>query len=371
MSKSDKTDHWRALASEIGAEINEEEPDEPVADSVPEAEAQNSTESLESDPESLESDPGHLGSESDMTLTRPDSESEADETSAPTTPSSPSPPPAPPRTSSWADLASKLGIKVPDPPVPPAVEEDSLGSQQDEPSETRDTGLAADASREQSEQSKKDGVSFFEPDSVQETDTADIDISDDLDNEADEQPDQEFEPSETDEESRDGETGIASRGRRRRPRGGRRRRPSSRSDTETEEQTDTDERAQGDQDSDGDAGEDEASTAGEQDQPSEGRSRRRRRRRRPSRRDETEAGDQETSEGGETTDDDNADIGSDSDEGSDEKSETKKHRKIPTWDEAVSVIVTTNLESRSKSGGDSKNSPRGSRRRGRGPNKRS
>ena len=46
-------------------------------------------------------------------------------------------------------------------------------------------------------------------------------------------------------------------------------------------------------------------------------------------------------------------------------SERAKHRKIPTWDEAIEVIVSTNLESRSKSSG-SKGGQRGSRRRGRG-----
>jgi hypothetical protein len=46
-----------------------------------------------------------------------------------------------------------------------------------------------------------------------------------------------------------------------------------------------------------------------------------------------------------------------------------KHRKIPTWEEAVGVIVTANLQARTQ-GDQSKNRHRGSRRRGRGGNDR-
>jgi len=47
-----------------------------------------------------------------------------------------------------------------------------------------------------------------------------------------------------------------------------------------------------------------------------------------------------------------------------------KHRKIPTWDEAIGVLVDTNLESRNKPS-SSRGSSRGQRRRGRGSGKRS
>ncbi len=42
-----------------------------------------------------------------------------------------------------------------------------------------------------------------------------------------------------------------------------------------------------------------------------------------------------------------------------------KHKKIPTWEEAISVIVAANLEVRRRDG-ESRNRPRGNRRRGRG-----
>jgi hypothetical protein len=47
-----------------------------------------------------------------------------------------------------------------------------------------------------------------------------------------------------------------------------------------------------------------------------------------------------------------------------------KHTKIPTWEEAMSVIVSANIESRHRDGDGGKNRPRGPRRRGRGSNDR-
>ena len=107
--------------------------------------------------------------------------------------------------------------------------------------------------------------------------------------------------------------------------------------------------------------------------------RRRRRRRRPSKREEAESelgeeDEQETDELEDTrrrrgrrsrakTDaeisEDREDLDSD-----DVEAPARKHRKIPTWDEAIDLIVGGNLESRSKSPGGKGGSRRRGRRRG-------
>jgi len=96
------------------------------------------------------------------------------------------------------------------------------------------------------------------------------------------------------------------------------------------------------------------------------RKRRRRRRRKPRQSEEdgapaltSGAEEDATSDG---SDDDDADIESTSDGSENQKS---KHRKIPTWEEAISAVVQANIDSRSKSSGG------GRRGRGRGKGKRS
>lgn len=103
--------------------------------------------------------------------------------------------------------------------------------------------------------------------------------------------------------------------------------------------------------------------------------RRRRRRRRPRRTDAREEKSQQSADepeasgepvvspaaAEETPSDDEA-IAAEEEDSSEKAAKKAKHRKIPSWEEAVSVIIENNLESRSKKGG-SKGKSRGSRKR--------
>jgi ribonuclease E len=97
--------------------------------------------------------------------------------------------------------------------------------------------------------------------------------------------------------------------------------------------------------------------------------RRRRRRRRPPRKDRDESGEAEEKPGAEAETPASEEDAVDSRQGpkedrSEDEGKTEaaklKHRKIPTWEEAIEIVISTNKEARSKSSGG----PRG-RRRGR------
>lgn len=126
--------------------------------------------------------------------------------------------------------------------------------------------------------------------------------------------------------------------------------------------------------------------AGENEEPETRGRRPRRRRRRGSRREAADAntadsGVGESAEAGSTTApeeglDGESDYGfDDADDDDDERggsSAHSRHRKIPTWEETIGVIVSANLQTRSRGDRDNgKGRARGSRRRGRGNNDRS
>ena len=112
---------------------------------------------------------------------------------------------------------------------------------------------------------------------------------------------------------------------------------------------------------------------GDEDSEETGRKRKRRRRRRRKPRQSKEDGEPESKsddDEDETAEDDDSDDESDTGSNSDRDDDNKsKHRKIPTWEESISVVVQRNIELHSKSSGGSK--PSGGGRQGRGRGKRS
>lgn len=118
---------------------------------------------------------------------------------------------------------------------------------------------------------------------------------------------------------------------------------------------------------------DETETGAEQDsEEKRGKRKKRRRRRRPSRKDRGESGEAAEASGAETEASGPEQKASDSRDGA-RKDPSKgaanaeaaklKHRKIPTWEEAIDIVISANKETRSKSSGS------GSRGRRRGRKK--
>jgi ribonuclease E len=301
-SDQGKPDHWNLLASQLGAETPPQEPPEPA--DQPQKE----------EPEAKDED--YLAS-----LPR----------------SSYVPPPPKPRKTQadWANLASELGIEVPSEP-------------EAEP--------AAPAGKEEVP------VTFAEDLSppFQALDTP-SEIMSEMEDEQDLEPEQEEAAERAEQaelpESPESPAGPSEerRGRRRR----RRRRP-SRGEPSAASQEAIDE---GVEQRDEEA-EEAPDTEGAELPPAldgeETGTRRRRRRRRPSRRRDAEPGDERKRRGEETGKeaglvpagtprDEREDHDEDDDEDEhDGASDKASHRAIPSWSEAVGIVVAANLESRAK-----------------------
>jgi len=372
--RSDQRSRWNMIASLLGAAVPEE-PEQPSA-----------------------------------------SEEQADESAQPAAPAVPAVGSAPPsqpkpkrprperRPSNWNDLCGELGIDAP--AVPAASEDTSLPVPTAPPA--IDQPVAAEeiatAPAEDLELDRDPSLTFFDPDAVLEEDTVDVDLgaAERVQPEVDDAEEPEEDTRITERDMPEESTGRGKRRRRRR----RRTEPTEREEVaaddapslagdEVNEEPDIEAEPAGDEVVDRDEGDESA-------RPERGR-RSRRRRRRPTRREEAPADedvvsgvaghvadadadadelDTEVDEVDEDDEDDDED-----DEGSireghagrsgrgDESRRGEgggrtKHKKIPTWEEAISVIVATNLEARRRDG-NGKNRPRGPRRRGRGSNDRS
>ncbi len=282
--------------------------------------------------------------------------------------------PLPPRPrSDWYGLATQLGIEVEPPPAPD--EAGSSATVQDRGPETpaeekpepiaspTSWGVSDDAVHfvgfEQEEVfelevSSLENVDFGEPDSSE----TQVVAMDELDQTTDE--DAELTPP-----AESSETVSRRRRRRGRRRSGTGERERTAPPVSEENDDEPDMEMSDASDVDAETEEDEAGEAEEAATTSRSR-RSRRRRRRPTRR-ETESDAPQD----DVTVDDEADDDSDEDDGDDDDDEShasraggsrSKHQKIPTWEEAISVMVSNNMQSRSRSS-SSKGKPRSSRRR--------
>ncbi len=335
MNERKDADHWNALASDLGAKAADEkaQTDKPIG----------------------------TGAESPPVVERSPSEVK-----------SPKPARTPRCSSDWNALANQLGLETPEPvKVEPADQEptsagktdtlplpalrDQLAADDDD-IEIDDIEIVAQRSESSEEITSYDTA---EPDEmVIETVTEEffeevIQVRLEAEREDAESDDVETVGDKTETPTRSRRRGR----RRRRPDRDRATEPASSESSVTEDE-ESDETAPSEE-------------AGADTAEAENRTRRRRRRRRPSRRDPAKAA--EPDDDGEIDTEIDDDDDSDEDEGGsadskaeadDSDSPTRKHRKIPTWDEAIEVIVTNNLESRSNSP-NPKGAPRGSRRRGR------
>jgi ribonuclease E len=295
-------------------------------------------------------------------------------------------PPRKPRcTSDWNGLASQLGLPTPEPvddePAPARTEESLADTTTQEP-----LGLAKELERtDEEERPVAASFDILEPDEMRaETVTEEFfeevfEVRLEAEAEADDaEASGEEESGEEEEEPRT----RRRRGRRRRRGGDRSRAAEPAAEEEAESNDDEADEVV------------EVEKSSDEEDESENRSRRRRRRRRrPSKRDsagvpdEQQAAAEEVDEDTDDEADEDADIVDDDEEeerprrrrrsrakadsesrdssDSDEADvPSRKHRKIPTWDEAIDLIVSGNLGSRSKSPSP-KSGPRGSRRRGR------
>jgi len=356
-AEQDKRSRWDRIASLLGARV----PDEPSPPATPGPEAEQGT----------------------------------DEPAA----AAPAPPPVKPkrarparRSGDWNALCGQLGIDAPPPEEPVLADEASSG----DPSVVDAEEVDAD---------REPALTFFEPDLAQEADEVDAESSVEPVAEL-ESIDEDVDVPESEPDSRARETGVESTGRRRRRR--RRRRPVAEDTPADDDQSGTLSDELGgepvDEMLDDDTIESVEETIvevtdfaleieSEDAEPDdEVRARpARRRRRRSGRRGPEQEEQREPRRGGpdldaerQPPDDEELDLHAETDEDDDEEEDEEdeptgragrgesgraKHKKIPTWEEAISVIVAANMETRRRDG-NGKNRSRGSRRRGRGPNDR-
>jgi hypothetical protein len=372
---SDQRDRWKMIASLLGAAV----PEEPAEADVPEAAA----------------------TESSSQTTLPAADKPASP-SAERPKAKPAQPARAPRD--WNALCGQLGIEVsPDPavreePQPPAIvwQKPIEWSPPREPAPVRDESAERDPA-----------LSFFDPDAALEVDTVDaeLDVPPALEAEIDAAASEEEVDSESADDRAPIASGDATTGRRRRRRRRRRGAPEREETADADELAATDARIDDEDESDESPVSAEDEDAGEEreESTSSERGRRpRRRRRRPARREEvraeieTEADDtvDESDEDDDEEDDVIIDHYDDDDDDDEVESSIRhgrggsrsapgdearrggegtgrgKHKKIPTWEEAMAVIVSANMESRRRDGNTGKSRPRGPRRRGRGPNDR-
>lgn len=375
MNSPNQDDHWRSLVEEIGAE-----PSEKVLD--------QSEDSVEAEPAA------------------------PPEPVMPPTARKAKPQPTR-RPSDWRGLASELGLEVPEIEQPIVESADRSASDEVEPVAEDDESLNPDSDRSpdnsavdnigwsaaEPSESSESGIAFFEPDVDQEFDTVNFESveSDDdgfgagvLHDAAPERVQQmpvaddlELDEGELDEgeselpRSSGKETDERPTTRRRRRRGRRRtksdeapqedgRAPAQRKPAETDPAAEVDTAADQQEADDNQDGGESPPSDGTDGATTKTRSPRRRRRkptRRPKQTDDAE-NDDDAAEG---TDDDSDEAGSTLTKSGDRA----KHRKIPTWEETISVIVDANMESRGKGNTAKTNSRGGGRRRGRGSGKRS
>jgi hypothetical protein len=341
---NDRRDYWRQLAAELGAPV----PDEPEeVDDVSEA----------GDERSTPAGPGVMMPRKDEATTER------------------RPPPRPP--SDWHALCSQLGVEAPpESPVEPAA------APTEEPVESpSEDALPMDAEAIEVHDHVSE-ISFFEPDTALEIDVADVEVDEEIDEDL--ESDEELTSSATgvaeiaDEEDTipeedDGERKLPPR---RRRRGRRRAETPSVDEVELESSAgDLSELDVGEQlvaPEEEASGEEEEETGGVEQKKAAPRGRRPRRR--SARREEATVAGEDQSElrdqdAGASGDDATATDGASEPKEADKRvapgATKSKHRKIPTWEEAVAVLVSSNLESRSRSG-NAKGKSRGSRRRGRG-----
>lgn len=355
MSEPEAKNHWKSLADEIGAEV----PDlpEPADEQHNETPSEQKTE------------------ESDEPTSNPPPKPEANV--APARPKQSPPPPKVQGASHWSSLAGELGLEVPDEPEPVV-----------EPSDDTDSATTIDGGFEEHLQSPEERQttsaaqefdSLFEnsPDAspshahpapeLAETDEIDLSTHNTSDfGDADAKEDsarQDIEavdvPAEQASETE--ESDERNDGRKRRKRRGRRRRRRDADDsTESSEEISTGsekvevvavrsteleevevivEPESGDEESD----DDESSTEGK-----ERRGRRRRRRRgsrRPRDRDESTSEDNKGESAEDDTETEEADLENEISDESDSKEEKRtKHRKIPSWQEALVGMIDSNLK---------------------------
>ncbi len=313
--------------------------------------------------------------------------------------------------SDWNTLCGQLGIEVS--PVPAATEAPQppakVWQKPIEWSPPREPDPISDESAE-----RDPALSFFDPDAALEVDTVDaeLDVPPVLEAELDAAAFEEEVDSESADDRATIASGDATTGRRRRRRRRRRSGAPEREETaDADELAATDARVDDEDESDESpvsADDEDAGEEREESTSSERGRRPRRRRRRPARREEvraeieTEADDtvDESDEDDDQEDDVIIDDDDDDDDDDDEENEDEvessirhgrggsrsasgdearrggegtgrgKHKKIPTWEEAMAVIVSANMESRRRDGNTGKSRPRGPRRRGRGPNDR-
>jgi ribonuclease E len=376
---SDKRDRWKMIASLLGAAV----PEEPVEANAPEAAATESS--------------------SQETLPASDKSARSPAEHSKVKPAQPARAP-----SDWNALCGQLGIEVS--PIPDAKEEPlPPATVWQKPIEWSPPRAPAPSSDESVE--RDPALSFFDPDAALEVDTVDAEL--DVPPASEAEIDVAAVTEELDSEAADDRStfasGDATTGRRRRRRRRRRGGAAEREETaDADELSATDSRVDDEDESDESPVSAEDEDAGEEreESPSSDRGRRpRRRRRRPALREEvradseTEADDtvDETEEKEEDEEEDiDVDDYDDDDEEDDDEVESSirhgrggsrsasgdetrrggegtgrgKHKKIPTWEEAMAVIVSANMESRRRDGNTGKSRPRGPRRRGRGPNDR-
>ena len=329
MSESDPKNHWSALASEIGADV----PPEP-------------------EPQRPETETDENGAEAEPAATMPPARPER---------SARRPKPSQPKNH-WNAVAGDLGMEVPD------TEPESEAELEAEPAAETPFGsfsvepAIVDAKPQQSPPEGDPSAAFeslFQP--SEETvgdDSGDAGEPEEIHTalfEEEEATEASEGVSDSTEEAEDEE-----RPRRRRRRRGRRRRRDEKSDEEQTPEEVAETVAIGDDSVEVEVAEviaDEATekqsepAAADDGEEEEGKRRRRRRRRKP-RRDREQAAEDE-SEADSAADD----APSEEPDGRKAKSarvseDTQaKHRKIPSWDEAIGVVVEANIQAHAKSGG--------------------
>lgn len=344
--ETSSSNHWRSLAEMLGAEPAEEPDQETPGPETPSMAEES-------------------GGERDETSAESGLEP-AEEASAPHRSTLPPRP-----TSNWSGLAAELGIEV-EPPPPELDRETGAEGLEPEAAEAEATEVPSAAEKETPGAWQTENVS--PPDS----DVApDLELSDDAGEEtAVTLPEEEAGAPE--EESDQGQPEFS----RRRSRRKRRRRTAiEREEVETIEDDGTDpasfEQAQvievetewteaDEEEAVGEEAEDLDEGSAEEH---EKKRRRRRRRRRPRRRDDQLDADKDNAveekvngTDAESSDADDETLSEAYDDDDNKPAKKGKHRKIPTWEEAVSVIVENNLEARARNTG-SKGKSRGSRRR--------
>jgi ribonuclease E len=281
------------------------------------------------------------------------------------------PPPSPKRSRddsersqgpNWSLLADELGLEPMPTAEPPAAEvpEELAGDEADEeaveeakpeefaaveePSDTRDWAPPAE-DEERIEVAQEEPVAEEEAETDQDPLSLDSEpFVDEVAEALDLETDEEIEEA----EATQGQEEAPPRPRRRR-RGGRRRRRADAPDADSTATEDVEE-AEPKEEMEVDR-EEEAAVADEG--PPEPTTRKRRRRRRRAPRGEREAG--EPKDAAEDADlDDEDDDGEELPEGADQGRRAAKHRKIPSWAEAIGVIIEGNLASRSRGQGGSR-----------------